>query len=287
MPDWNNYIAATIDKHQALAETPSPRILFVGGSNLTFGMDSPRLAAALGRPVLNLALHYELRLPFMLAEAAAAARVDDTVVISLEYEHYSDVRPACAAILPLLEFRPQSVQYVEWSAAPAVLDDAIMHVGAIVRNGVKQLVGVRVRGAGRPYSRGSFNREGDLVAHRALPRGPRGGEAHLPASWRPSEVDAIVAALNSFHASMKRRGVEVLYTHPPISEEALRVGATGLQALQDALNRRCTIPVLDSPRSSALPREMFYDTAYHLNGEGARRRVDRLVPLLRARLDGP
>ena len=52
--DRTSYFAAVIDKHERLDVTPAGRILFVGGSSVTFGVDSPRVRQAVGRPAINL-----------------------------------------------------------------------------------------------------------------------------------------------------------------------------------------------------------------------------------------
>jgi hypothetical protein len=73
-------------------------------------------------------------------------------------------------------------------------------------------------------------------------------------------------------------------TYPPISQSALEAIAPGAAQVHQGLHNRCTIPVLDTPTEASLPRALFFDTAYHLGGEGTRLRVDRLIPLLRERV---
>ena len=120
--DRSNYFGATIDKHALLDATPVARIILVGGSNLTFGMDSPRLSAALERPVVNLSLHAALGLPFLLAEALAVARPGDVVVVSLEYEHFQfDL--TSDYLFYVLEQRPESATYLSWSSLRKLLDE--------------------------------------------------------------------------------------------------------------------------------------------------------------------
>src|SRR6266436_7071833 len=62
------YLAASIDKHHLLVQQPSPRIVFVGGSNLAFGLDSSEIERSLSYHPINMGLHIGLGLAFMLAE---------------------------------------------------------------------------------------------------------------------------------------------------------------------------------------------------------------------------
>ncbi len=85
------YLAASVDKHHLLVQQPSPRIVFVGGSNLAFGLDSLAIERSLGYHPINMGLHLALGLDFMLAEIEAFLKPDDVVLISLEYEHFVDL----------------------------------------------------------------------------------------------------------------------------------------------------------------------------------------------------
>ena len=53
-PEPTSLLTAHVDKMERLRATPSPRVVVVGGSNVAYGIDSSRLEASLGRPVVNL-----------------------------------------------------------------------------------------------------------------------------------------------------------------------------------------------------------------------------------------
>ncbi|HPG73671.1 MAG TPA: hypothetical protein PLM49_05215, partial [Bacteroidales bacterium] len=61
-------MAAIIDKHKRIDSIKSPKIIFAGGSNLPFGIDSKMIQDSLHTPVVNLGLHAGLGLDFMLNE---------------------------------------------------------------------------------------------------------------------------------------------------------------------------------------------------------------------------
>ena len=87
------YAAATIDKHNRLAQQPSPRIVFVGGSNLAFGLDSAAIERSLGYNTVNMGLDLSLGLDFMLREIEPLLERGDVVVVSPEYEQFVDMYP--------------------------------------------------------------------------------------------------------------------------------------------------------------------------------------------------
>ena len=51
--EQDGYLQAYNKKCQLLEDTPSPRIIFVGGSNLAFGLDSQRIKDSLNINVIN------------------------------------------------------------------------------------------------------------------------------------------------------------------------------------------------------------------------------------------
>ena len=53
----DGYCASLIDKAARLESINDPKIILVGNSNLSFGMDSRRVQEALNMPVVNLGLH--------------------------------------------------------------------------------------------------------------------------------------------------------------------------------------------------------------------------------------
>ena len=62
--EQDGYLQAYNKKCQLLEDTPSPRIIFVGGSNLAFGLDSQRIKDSLNINVINYGLHAGIGLKY-------------------------------------------------------------------------------------------------------------------------------------------------------------------------------------------------------------------------------
>jgi len=78
--DSGDYISAILDKDRLLRDTPSPKIVFVGASNLAFGLDSERVQSAMRLPVVNLGLHGGVGLKYMLDSTRPYVKKGDIVV---------------------------------------------------------------------------------------------------------------------------------------------------------------------------------------------------------------
>ena len=83
--EQDGYLQAYNKKCQLLEDTPSPRIIFVGGSNLAFGLDSQRIKDSLNINVINYGLHAGIGLKYMIDDISTYARKGDIIVFAPEY----------------------------------------------------------------------------------------------------------------------------------------------------------------------------------------------------------
>ena len=166
----SNYLAANIDKQRILKNTPSPKIVFIGGSNLAFGLNSEEVEKKLGRPVVNMGLHASLSLSFMLNEIKTSIKQGDIIIIVPEYEHFqnnfykkgSDDTIAC-----LLYVNPAASKYLQ----PAIRYRAILkNIFILEKLRTGDLVDFLVKDQERKRThhdeityRGGFNGKGDMV----------------------------------------------------------------------------------------------------------------------------
>lgn len=72
-------------KIAALHALPGQRIYVVSGSSSLFSLDTKVLARAVGRPVINLATHAGLELPYIVNRAEREMQPGDTIIFTPEY----------------------------------------------------------------------------------------------------------------------------------------------------------------------------------------------------------
>ena len=80
-----NYMSGIQLKHRRAEEFKQPKIMFVGGSSLAYGMDSELVENTFLVPVVNLGHHGGLGVSFMLNQAKKLLKKGDIVFISIEY----------------------------------------------------------------------------------------------------------------------------------------------------------------------------------------------------------
>jgi hypothetical protein len=274
------YLAGTKLKHDLLAQAPGPRLILVGGSNLAYGLDSELLAAKLGYQPINMGLHAGLGLEFMCREVIDQLQAGDVVVLSPEYALFGHL-PNPVAQFQLLEHRPASARYLRewtWHSMREMLDRwALPYVGAIARRGMR---GVKIgwrQLRGRHTGDVAFNEFGDFVAHRQRPMQASVMDPLFAPGYFNSHLHETIGFLNDFHAQCRQRGVRVYYTHCPAPQEHFERQRQFITEIEAALGQSLTIPMIDAPEQLTFNVDAFYDTPYHLNWQGRRRRTEILA----------
>ncbi|MFO7561032.1 MAG: hypothetical protein R6X02_00185 [Enhygromyxa sp.] len=281
--DPDHYMAATLDKHARLRSAESPRLIFVGGSSVGFGIDS-REFESLGLAPVNMGLNATLGIPFMLAEVEGQLRRGDVVVIAPETRLYwTSARDD--AIWAILQRRPASLRCLaaaEPRAIADMLDQGLHFFARKLRCAAHQVSS----DASLPtiYRRSGFDEVGDFVAHREL--SPKYEEA-IDGVWpevETLELERSIAALQRFAASCERVGARCFLTWSPVRELQFASGAELFAQLEARLRAEVDLPLLERPEDLAHPEAAFFDRGPHLTGAAARDRSRRLAARLRAAL---
>ena len=90
-PPEKSFYMASYDKHRRLETLPSPRIIFIGGSSMAFGMDSGYVGQQLGFHPVNMGLNHGVGLAFMLQEVEPFVRAGDIIVVAPEYDTFEEL----------------------------------------------------------------------------------------------------------------------------------------------------------------------------------------------------
>lgn len=284
-PDDQHLYQASLLKSGLLRDTPSPRIIIVGGSNVAFGIDSELMERELEIPVINDGLHVALGIA-PLNEIKRYLHAGDIVIISLEYYNFTNDQSFYGQpqyLADWVELSPKRIWdlHEPYRQMPSIY--MIMLQRKINRQLNYYLNGFSYEAGRNFYSGDQFNEHGDFTGH----IGKQGNvQFEIADSVYPINLieDAYVY-LEDFNLFAKSKGALVFYEAQAHRQTNCdQTGDKHLNRFFFRLKTRTTIPLLTDLEQLCLPDEYFYDTPYHLNEQGRRVRTELLVVHLEAAL---
>jgi hypothetical protein len=286
----NNYLAAVLEKDRLIRNTPSPKVILVGGSNLAFGIDSKLMQDSLGLRVVNMGLYAKLGLRYMLAQVKPYIRAGDIVVVVPEYDQfYGKFSEGDNTLNTALLYAPRDriPDFVKsYSVVDVVLRPRVENARRSFLTGLADLFGVKNKyfppDTNPVYNRHSFNEFGDAISH--LGKKPENPDSifvkpHPP----PSDFSRkALEELNDIGDVSRERGAHPYFLFPSYLDRAYAINVGSIAGLREKLEREMRIPILGTAQEFVYPGKWFFDTRYHLNELGRDVRTMEMVTLLRA-----
>ncbi len=270
MPQYSGgYDASLIDKMERLKSITGPKIVLIGNSNLSFGVDSEELEQAFHLPVVNMGLHGALGNAFHEKMAKVnVCKGDIYIICHTSFSDKGTVEDRVLAwstienhlglwrLLSFSDILPMAKEY------PAYLKKCLeLYISG---NG-NQL-------PGGCYSRDAFNIYGDISLER---------EECLytfESPITPPEInDTAINRINKLDAWMSERGALLLVAGYPIGKGDLTLPEDVFVNAQKELSERLSCPVISDYRDYMFDYRLFYNTDLHLTTEGAELRTKQLI----------
>jgi hypothetical protein len=278
----NEYMYSLKDKYDLLLETPSPRIIFVGGSNLAFGLMSGQLKAETGLNPVNMGVHGRLGIHSMIRMVKEQLRPSDVVVVSPEYSAMF-VDPECSREIAIEAFRvwPGCKRFIQPDIDQPL--ESLVHQTSPLRQLGRCVVRARLRlesswstGDGNQvptecYRRKSFNQFGDHIAHYQAE--PTYRETGGLAFMDDNVFERVADELNQFAALCRNRGAKLYFLHPPIPLAKVSNHVDQIRHMDQMLANGLSFPRLSNLDMATLADHQFFDGQSHLNESGAKLRT--------------
>ena len=267
-----SFIAAFMDKQELMQNTPSPRIILVGGSSVAFGFDSNELSSQVGLPVVNLGLQGGLGLRFELESIKSYLREGDIIILSPEYHNILGKLHSGEILAQIVALYPNTIRYFStgnevWQlirAFPSVHTSAIKNM----------LEDLKLRHclicANREpiYYRAVFDKSTGDIINEAITIKESPFELKLDFDLKSKEFSKSIELLNNFASYAAAGNITVFFYYPSSINVNDSSTATILDQLSIRLNSELIFPILNSLKGSQFESEYMFDTAYHLNEEG-------------------
>jgi hypothetical protein len=274
IPEYT-YNFAIIDKHRILADTKSPKIVLVGGSNLAFGIDSAAIRNGFDTPVVNMGINAGFGLGRMLVDISPFLQRGDILLVIPEYAHFTTLWNGNSDAYQLMfNFRQFRLLWPSYYSLPTGLSryfsDQARRLQDIIllnkrKNSQEDL-------QPETYTRDGFNEYGDYIKHLELEdkEFDSFSEKHL---FNKSYFKHFFKLVDNF----TKRGITVVFSYQCLEEQSFLSSAALIRELDIFLRTKENLKVISTPESYCLPKDHFYDNYSHLNALGRTVRTEQLI----------
>ena len=257
-----------------LKNVKPPRLILLGGSNLSLSINSELLKDSLHLNPINTGISWDIGFQYMFDNTVKYVRPGDIIVASLEYEQFYDGKMfggehllrTIFDVAPGEFFQLNFKQYVRMFPGIPYYAISKYNVGEYFFE----------RDPSEIYDRGSINQYGDNCKHWSLPSKIVPVSDPLPAEYDEQAFDK----LEEFESEIKAKGATLLFTFPALQESSFEIRKEGIKAIENAFRKRDFI-LVGSPERYLMPDALLFDNPYHLIKAGVDVRTNLLIQDLR------
>jgi len=279
------------NKHQILENAPSPKAVFIGGSNLLFGIDGMQLEKGLHRPVVNMGLCLMFPLSYLFEEIKDNVHEGDLVVLSPEYADFSDEYANNIAVADILDVYPRAISWILRSNCLTATQQQTLfgHVRALglrkldyASRHLAQIIQHRCKWTHSKYNPGldvmnkdNLDRCGDLTWHLKQKVNNRPSPVLFVVSSHLGDAEA--KSINDFGDYCASRGARFVMIPPSVSVDQYGQQKVKVDSLLSECKQRLHVPFVAPAERYAFPVKMIFNNQYHLNNIGRPVRTERMI----------
>lgn len=264
-------------KKQALQATPSPKLVFVGGSSVHRGVNAELVSSALNLRAVNAGTFAAFGPKLMLETIKNGLKPGDTVVMMFEYDLFWRDKPTTTEIDYAI------------GCDQDYLDGLPM---------TEQLSFALGSNLFRPFNIRQFDRDREIERQRSKIT-PFGDARLEPSNFKMLSKDERarlklfnapdiafdpdsrdVRAIAEFVSWANRHDIRVLASWPNIAAFPNPQGDRGIRQIS-SFYRNLGVQIVGPPQMAMAPVEDLYDGQYHLNPKGIISRTEKLIGALR------
>ena len=265
----NSPLFSKITKDSMLENVKKPRIIFVGGSNLSLGLNSKLIKDSLNLNPINTGIHASLGLVYMMDSTLKHIKKGDVVVVVPEYQQFfGDVayggEELMRTVCDVKEINPLDLSLKQIKNCAVFIPKY-----ALSKFKPSEYFYEKVDNC---YTKNSFNKFGDSYKH-----------------WDIKSVniltfDAMTDEFNEdvmqylvyFNRNLQKKGAKMFISFPPYQEDSYNNCVKSIKLLESEYKKN-GFSVLGTPEQYKMKNELMFDTPYHLSRKGVTLRTQLLI----------
>ncbi|MDR2026629.1 MAG: hypothetical protein LBQ01_03605 [Prevotellaceae bacterium] len=256
-----------LQKDSLLANADSPRMIFIGGSNVSFGLNSQMIKDSLNVNPVNTGINAGFGLKFMLDNAAQYIRKGDIIIAPLEYSHYTQDCNYCSEALlrVVMDVDRRYSRLLNFRQMLNLFAGVPQYIAS--KFNPKAYFGFEID---PPHRVNAFNSYGDNCAHWNMENRDFAPHGRLDDFNRQ-----IIGKIKDFENIVEQKGATFYIAYPSYMATSFYKSEDIIAAIRNELEKN--FKVLGTPARYMMPDSLMFDTSYHLNKQGADIRTARLI----------
>lgn len=273
-PDYKKeYVAGIVSKLKKLKEVDVKKIVFIGGSNASFGIDSELMERQLGLPVVNMALHGGIPVKYLLEQVKPYMNKSDILIFSKEYEGLRDrdwntlngTEISKVATYDLSQIRILLTDQRMFETAVSNIFKTIKkYIDLHPIEGRKEVKSV--------YDARAFKKD-NLISD--FIEGNYKIDVKQHELKQLNENSQILQGLKEYMGYFKKKEVQFFLTPPVIIKGYFEENK--ILPFWHFLSKRTGIPMLNTTKKYSLDKKYFFNSHYHPNYQGRKIRTQLLI----------
>lgn len=271
----NSLYFAKLDKDSLLQTSKGPRIILVGGSNLTFGLNSKLIKDSLKINPINTGMHANHGLIYMMDEVIKFIKKGDLVILVPEYGNFYENNAWGSGYELLVTTLEVNNEYLK--LRPKQLISTLKYLPQYTRAKINPRNYLAKVDTNDIYSRKSFNQFGDAKNHWEMDRVPGSYISYDSGSNFNGEI---ISEILKFSIKLNELGATLLFSFPCTQEAAAGSINPDIKEVEAQI-KKTGLNILGTPRTFMFPDSLMFNSTYHLTKRGADLRTLKLIRLLK------
>jgi hypothetical protein len=268
-----SFLFSKIDKDALMKNTPSPRIILVGGSNTSFSINSQMLKDSLHFNPVNTGISGALGLFYMLDHSVDNIRPGDVVIVCPEYSQFygnaaygedyliriiMDISPSEMLMLRGKQLSTQLSFLPRYAFSKFKVTQYLPHEEDLLTKIV--------------YKRVAFNQYGDVFKHWTMEKVAVQPYASIGERFN----DQVIEKLLEYKRQVEKKRAVLFVTFPAFQSESFRNQHGAISRIEHSLKEK-GFRLLGDPKRYRMPNDLIFDTPYHLTKDGVSIRTQLLI----------
>jgi hypothetical protein len=260
-----------VDKNKMLEKTASPRIIIIGGSNISFGINSQLIKDSLKVNPINMGIYAPIGLKYMLSNTVKYIRNKDVIVIVPEYQQfYNEFADGKDVLMPIIfDINPGSINLLDKRQLINILKYTPKYIKTKFRYFTETDSNDTIIGL---YDRKSFNKYGDAYKHWKSSK--EFVKPDLPIYGKLD--DEIFKTLINYRNIVELKGAKLFISFPGYQELSFKSNLKSINEVYNKL-RREKFNILSKPDRYKMNDVLIFNTPYHLTKSGVDFRTKLLI----------